>query len=173
MWPLLSKNKRTCTFEALQKSKLQGLILMMNRKQIPLIIWIILELGCAAHAQSPKEAALLEMEQKRFQAMTQRDTSALREMLANDLYYIHSNAMVENKAQHLAAIAKGTLVYQSMQREQVQTRLYRKIALTNGVVLVKGILNGTAFDVKLRYTGTYRKSKSRWLLINWQSTRIP
>jgi ketosteroid isomerase-like protein len=144
-------------------------------KRINYTIGIILGLSLilSSHAQSKTEESVLAVELQRFQAMTQRDTSALRNMLADDLCYIHSNALVENKAQHLAAIAKGSLVYQNMQREQVQTRLYKKIALTNGIVLVKGLLNGTAFDLKLRYTATYRKKKGRWLLANWQSTRIP
>ncbi len=144
-------------------------------KQLIITIWIILG-SCLAFnciAQDTKEAALLSAELKRFQAMTQRDTQALRDMLADDLYYVHSNAMVETKAQHLTAIAKGSLIYISMQREQVQARMYKGIALTNGIVLVKGVLNGNEFDVKLRYSATYRKQKGHWLLANWQSTRIP
>ncbi len=119
------------------------------------------------------QSKVLTDEGRRFAAMTSRDTAALRGMLHDDLIYIHSNNLTENKAQHIAAIGSGRLVYKEMTSESVNLRRYGKTALTNGTVQVKGILNGTPFEVRLAYTAVYRKKRGHWRLLNWQSTRIP
>ncbi len=123
-------------------------------------------------AQTRSARAVLEAEQRRFEAMTRRDTIALRPMLSNRMVYIHSNAFTENKTQHIGAIASGRMVYQSMVRERADVRRFAKTALSNGIIQVKGIVNGTPFEVRLVYTAVYRKKHGRWLLINWQSTRL-
>lgn len=124
-------------------------------------------------AQSKTDRLILATEQQRFASMVSRDTVALRPLLADDLVYIHSNALQENKAAHLSAITTGRLVYASMLRETAQVRRYGKMALTNGIVQVKGVVNGTPFDIRLLYTGVYRRVQGKWRLVNWQSTRLP
>ncbi|MCC6281543.1 MAG: nuclear transport factor 2 family protein [Saprospiraceae bacterium] len=105
--------------------------------------------------------------------MTRQDTTALKTLLADDLIYIHSNSMKESKKEHIAAIATGYLIYEKMNRENVQVRRYGKTAVVNGVLQVKGLLNKANFELKLTYTAIYRKHKKQWQLVNWQSTRIP
>lgn len=124
-------------------------------------------------AQSKTDRQILAVEQQRFEFMVRHDTVALRPLLANDLVYMHSNALLENKAAHLSAIATGRLVYESMLRETAKVRRYGRIALTNGIVRVKGIINGTPFEVRLAYTAVYRRRHGHWQLANWQSTKLP
>ena len=123
------------------------------------------------HAQSQQAQKVLATESRRFEAMTKADTVALRTMLAEELVYIHSNALKENKLQHLAAIASGKLVYQKMERLEAHVRFYGKTALVNGLVKVQGVLNGNAFEIRLLYLAVYRKKQGNWLLVHWQSTK--
>ncbi len=134
--------------------------------------YFLLLLPLCGLAQSKTDRLILSTEQQRFACMVGRDTAALRPLLADDLVYIHSNALQENKAAHLSAIATGRLVYENMQRETARVRRYGKTALTSGIVRVKGILNGTPFDIRLFYTGIYRRKNGHWQLVNWQSTRL-
>ena len=122
-------------------------------------------------AQNP--SAVLDTEQHRFACMIAKDTASLEKLLADDLMYIHSNSMVENKQQHLSAISAGKIVYQSMKREAPSVRFYGKIAICNGSIQVKGLLNGNPFDVQMLYTAVYKKQGKNWLLANWQTTRRP
>jgi ketosteroid isomerase-like protein len=124
-------------------------------------------------AQGKTELKILDTEQRRMEAMTRRDTAWLHRHLAEDLLYLHSNAMQETKQEHLAAIASGRLVYEKMIRESAQVRRWGRTAVTNGRVRVQGLLNGNAFEVSLAYTAVYRRQKGRWLLLRWQSTRLP
>lgn len=124
-------------------------------------------------AQSKRAEKVLQAESRRFEAMTKADTQVLSPMLAGKLHYVHSNALRENKAEHLNAIATKKLVYQSMERETATVHQYGRTAIVNGVVRVKGVLAGNAFEVRLLYLAVYRKIRGQWQLLNWQSTRIP
>ena len=135
-------------------------------------ILLFLALTLSATAQSKSDRAVLDTEQRRFEAMTRRDTAALRDLLADDLFYLHSNALHENKAAHLGAIASGRIVYEKMNREQATVRRYGRTALVNGIVRVSGKLNQNAFEIRLAYSALYLKKCGKWRLANWQSTRL-
>jgi len=124
------------------------------------------------NAQTSKAQKVLAVEALRFEAMTRADTAALRPMLAEELVYVHSNALQENKSEHLSAIASRKLVYEKMDREKASVRFYGKTALVNGVVVVRGILKGNPFEIRLLYLAVYRKKRDSWMLINWQSTKL-
>ena len=143
---------------------------MATSKRFSLSIFLLFILS-ALNAQSSKSLKVLAAEARRFDAMIRADTAALRPMLAEELVYIHSNAMKENKLEHLAAIGSRKLVYQKMERQEANLRIYGKTALVNGVVKVQGILNGNAFEARLLYLAVYRKKRGSWVLINWQSTK--
>ncbi|HND89944.1 MAG TPA: nuclear transport factor 2 family protein, partial [Saprospiraceae bacterium] len=112
-------------------------------------------------------------EQRRFEAMTRRDTAGLRRLLHEGLVYIHSNALTETRQQHLTSIGEGKIVYENMSAQGVRVRRFGKTALTNGTLQVKGMLGSSPFDLRLAYTAVYRKQQGTWRLLNWQSTRIP
>ena len=126
-----------------------------------------------AFAQSNAALKVLASESRRFEAMTRADTAALRPMLSDELLYVHSNALKENKLEHLSAIASRKLVYEKMNREQADVRFYGKTALVNGTLHVQGVLNGNPFAVSLFYSAIYRKKRNLWQLVHWQSTKIP
>lgn len=138
-----------------------------------LLALLLFTLPQIALTQSKCERAVLDAEQRRFEAMTRTDTVALRDMLADDLLYVHSNALTENKKEHISAISSGRMKYEKMTREQVRVRRHGKTAITNGIVKASGLLKGTAFEVRLLYTAVYLKRHGKWLLERWQSTRMP
>lgn len=124
-------------------------------------------------AQTSAQAKILQAETRRFEAMVQRDTATLQKIISDDLIYLHSNNLKENKQEHISNIGAGKLVYQKMIREDANIRRYGKTAINNGKVHVTGILNAAPFEVLLSYTAVYHKRKHIWQLVSWQSTRIP
>ena len=145
---------------------------MVTSKKISLGIVLLFALF-TLHAQSKNSLKVLASETRRFEAMTQADTTALRPMLADELIYVHSNALKESKLEHLSAIASRKLVYEKMEREEAKVRFYGKTALVNGIVKVRGVLNNNSFEIRLLYSAVYRKKHGIWKLVNWQSTKMP
>jgi len=145
---------------------------MVFLRYLILIVWFLMGVF-GLNAQSKAAQKVLETELRRFEAMTTADTAALSPMLSGELFYVHSNALREDKSAHIEAIATKKLVYQTMERESASVRRFGRTAIVNGLLRVKGILNGNAFEVRLLYLAVYRKKRGEWHLLNWQSTRIP
>jgi hypothetical protein len=117
--------------------------------------------------------ALRQEENRRYAAMVRADTAALRPLLDDGLSYTHSNAMVETKESHLAAIGSRRTVYEALTPVSLAYRLVGELAIGTGLVSAQGALEGTAFDVTLRVTTVHARQDGTWRLLAWQSTRVP
>lgn len=126
-----------------------------------------------ASAQGHPVQAVLRAESLRFGAMMQADTATLRQFLADELVYTHSNALVETKALHLSAIGSKRTVYEAIAPDSMGYHIYADVAVGSGTVRSRGTLNGTAFDVVLRASTVHILREGRWQLVLWQSTRVP
>lgn len=115
-----------------------------------------------------------ESEQFRFNAQITQDTAALHRLLTDDLVYIHSNALVETKTDFIRSVGGGGIRYLAMSSTSpAEIRQWGKTAVAVGIVSVRGLYQGTEFEMRLRYTSVYRKNKGIWQLSSWQSTRLP
>ena len=136
------------------------------------ILFLLLVMTGLLFSQSKKEQQIASLEQLRFEAMIQQDVPFLEKVLAENVTYAHSNGLVENKTQHLENVRSGNITYQEMNVEESATRLYKKTAVTNGIINVKGLYKGTSFNVRLGYTNVYVKQKRQWKLAAWQSVKL-
>ncbi len=116
-------------------------------------------------------AAVARAERDRFRAQIARDTAALRNLLDDDLVYVHSNGMIETKAHFIATVASGRIEYDSLIPVRMTHRLHGTTAIGNGVVRAVGRINGQIFSVDLLVTTVLLQRNGRWRLVSWQSTR--
>ncbi len=115
---------------------------------------------------------VLKTQEQRFTATIAQDSITLYKLLDKDLHYIHSNALLEDKAKHIDAILKQRIVYQAFIYENEPSVLIKKnIAIINGVVNVKGLYAKSPFDTHLYFMAIYKKEKKTWRLLKWQSTK--
>ena len=122
---------------------------------------------------SAQDNAIFESEQARFKAQVEQNGTALQSLLHNDLYYLHSNGLIETKADFIASVNSGKITYQEMFPIERALKRFGKTAIITGLVLVRGSYQGQSFSITLYYTSVYRKEDGRWQLLNWQSTRKP
>jgi Domain of unknown function (DUF4440) len=132
-------------------------------------------LFCAVITVLRAQSPVITSEDQRFQAMISRDTVLLQKLIHKDLIYVHSNTLEESKTDFIHSVATGKIQYHAMRRDKdkIVVTQWRKTAIVNGEVAVKGINNSTPFDIKLRYLSVYRKKSGKWVLYRWQSTRVP
>lgn len=139
-----------------------------QRFSVVLISFLLVVVFSPAHGQR----TVTESEAMRFQAQVSRDTAALEDLLSDDLVYIHSNTLVETKADFIRSVGGGGIRYLAMQAEgEPVIRRWGKAAISNGIVMVNGMYQGTKFDLRLYYTAVYRKEKGTWKLCSWHSTK--
>jgi hypothetical protein len=139
----------------------------MVRKGLMLTVWLL----CLLSVQA-QESAIAAVQQKRFEAMVNKDTAYLRSCTDKKLVYIHSNGLIQRQDDFVQSVATGSIVYQQITSKEQTIRMYKKAAVANGVVHVKGQLNGKDFEVDLRYTDVYVSKKSGWKMVSWQSLKL-
>jgi len=121
------------------------------------------------------EKEVLRVENDRIQAVLQRDTAALEQLLADELIYTHSTGRVDSKARSIHSIQAGDLNYLAMKHSDVDARVYGDVAVLTGRSAVKVKSPHTEnqiVDLDLRFLNVYAKRKGQWQQVAWQSTRI-
>ncbi|HVR97049.1 MAG TPA: nuclear transport factor 2 family protein [Thermoanaerobaculia bacterium] len=142
------------------------------------LVWMALAPALAGGQEAPApmpidpEAALRMVDARRFEAMVRRDRDALDSLLADDLTYTHSTGQVETKAQFLASIVSGGMVYKSIQPRDVQVRLYGEVAVLTGRADLQVRAQERDMDIAARFTSVYVLQDGRWRMVAWQSTRV-
>lgn len=122
------------------------------------------------------QRTIMESEDMRFIAQVKRDTVALKNLLGDDLWYTHSNALTDSKTSFIKSIQTGHITYESIRSGGPRMiRQYERgnIGISNGTIHVIGHLAGEEFQLQLCYTAVYAKQNRIWRLVSWQSTKIP
>ena len=124
-------------------------------------------------SQTNVEQEVIQVENRRFQAMVDADTDALESILADELTYTHTSAVLDTKESFIRRLASGTLNYESVAPSNMQVRSYGDTAVVTGnaEVQVSNSSNRTSFS--LRFTDVLVQRDGRWQVVAWQSTRVP
>ncbi|MCB0661285.1 MAG: nuclear transport factor 2 family protein [Saprospiraceae bacterium] len=125
-----------------------------------------------SQAQTITENNLKQLEFLRFKAMVEEDTTFLKNVMADDCVYLHSNGLQESKTKHLSNISTRYIDYQEMVPEETYFRIYDGFAIGNGVVMVTGTIGGQSFTIPLKYTDVYQHTSRGWKLLSWQSVKL-
>ncbi len=115
-----------------------------------------------------------ELDDRRFEAMIQADVAALRDLLDDTLTYTHSNALREDKSQHLASISAGRVRYKAINRLEQQVSVDGDTAIAFGRAEIDlEMADGQQRQLNVRYTNVWRKRGNTWRMVAWQSTPVP
>jgi ketosteroid isomerase-like protein len=139
-----------------------------------LILALSLIIGQVALAQSTKEV-VETLERKRFAAQVSKDFDFLEKVFADDLVYTHSSGKQDDKQAYIQSIKDGKSVYDKIEVQELNVRVYGKAAVVVGkVAITQGIASGKPTILPLKYTVVYNKNgKKGWQLNTWQSLRLP
>ncbi|HRJ31770.1 MAG TPA: nuclear transport factor 2 family protein [Cyclobacteriaceae bacterium] len=124
-------------------------------------------------AQTARQKEILDLSQRKFVWLINKQVDSLNLVLDDDLMYIHSNGWAESKQDVLEDLRSGKLVYGDVQIENAQVRLYKNAAIVTGTGKFSGINNGNAFDLRLLYTEVYVFKHKKWLLASRHANRLP
>src|SRR5690606_39491036 len=123
--------------------------------------------------QSDAERRLFEADDERCRAMLAHDLDALARVLADDVVYTHSSAVVDTKEQYLQSLREGRTRYLAAQRQSAQVRLYGPVAVMHGHVIMQIESGGKKKDLNNLFQSVWIERDGRWLLTSWASTVIP
>jgi hypothetical protein len=66
----------------------------------------------------------------------------------------------------------GKLKYQVVEVEESSVKILENTAVVTGKGNFSGVMNGTAFSIKLLYTEVYVKVSGRWRLVGRHACRV-
>ena len=137
------------------------------------VVQIISGLSHAAPCDPVTEAQVQAAEDARYAAQTSLDYTALDRLLADDLIYIHSSAVVDNKSSYIDSMRNGSVRYLAMKRSEVQVRIFGCLAVMTGVGQFDVQIKDKLLNVELRFHSLWISRDGRLQFVSWQSTRIP
>lgn len=118
-------------------------------------------------------AHIESLDQQRTQAILARNFQALEPLLGEDLRYIHSSAVQENKAEYLAKLTSGHYLYHGLDVQQRDIRVLGDVVLVNGDLRIDVEVKGTRKVVLSRYLQVWARRASGWQMVSWQSVPVP
>jgi hypothetical protein len=113
------------------------------------------------------------VERARFKAWVAADAAAVGPMLAEDLVYCHSTGVCQNKAELIDFVSSGKQRYVAMDVVSMEAREVDGAVVVNGKLNVGVETAGKPDAFQVVYTDVYSKRNGKWVLVSWQSTRLP
>ena len=114
----------------------------------------------------------LRAEDARYAAQTKSDFDALERLYGDDLVYVHSAAVVDNKASYIERQRSG-LHYHVMKPSDVKVRVYGCLAIITGRGDYEVTQNGQDSSPHLLFTAIWAKRGPGVQFVSWESTAIP
>ncbi len=110
----------------------------------------------------------------RTAALIAADRPALERTLAEQLHYVHSNGLVQDRAAYLGAAIGGAMQYTTITSLQRQARpLADAVVALTGSNHVEVVLDSKPLQATVLYTAIYVREGGAWKLSVWQSTPAP
>src|ERR1700730_14634035 len=121
------------------------------------------------HGADPAEA-VREAAASWTQAVVQQDKTSLERLLADDLYFAHSNGRsVQNKAEYIASITNGPAGYEALTMRDPTIHIYGATAVLSVCVDTK---HPGAESFPVRFMQLYVQNNGRWQMASSVATRV-
>jgi len=109
-----------------------------------------------------------------YRAMIAQNASLLRELLADDLIYIHSNGVSESKQGYFDGLAAGLYDYEAIETLHAQNWSHGEVVVRSGAVrMLVGERGRSKSNTTLLITALWRREADAWRLVLRQATRVP
>ena len=119
------------------------------------------------------EQALVAADSARMEATVAGDFAALELALADDLTYGHSSGQVQSKPEFIADLRSGARRYRALTAVDSTARAYGCAGVVTGTSNAEVETEGRTLSLMLRYTATYAQRHGRWVLVAYQSVKLP
>jgi ketosteroid isomerase-like protein len=112
-------------------------------------------------------------EQALYRAMIAQDFAALDALLSEDVVYIHSTAVAEDKQAYLAGVRNGLYDYGAIESHDVTVRYSGDVATQTGTVVMSVAARGAPkTPITLLFTLVWKRERRGWRLWQRQATRM-
>lgn len=133
---------------------------------------LVLALVLATSLAGQDTTALVQALDRLEQALVMRDEKTAGGLMHAEMRFGHSNGWVQTRADALADMRSGALVYGGFRREAVRVSVEGKKGFIQEWVAVNGVRSGTAFDIRIFVLQHWVRTRKGWQLMMRQSARL-
>jgi len=117
--------------------------------------------------------AVVEADELRQQTMLSSDIENLETLLADEVVYIHSSAMVDNERTCLLPPELRQSSYEAIDITVTEWRyLTPNVVLLNGRSVMRAVQSGQSKPLDSLFVATWVKYPDGWRMASWQSTPV-
>jgi uncharacterized protein (TIGR02246 family) len=127
---------------------------------------------CAAAAVTDGEQEILQLDQRRVEAMMANDVATVAGTLAEGLVYVHSDGRQQSKEQLLAAMKSNRTPYRKVTYNGRAVRAVSDTRVLTGTATFEVLANGAPVAFTLRFMAVYVQENGAWKLGAYQSAAI-
>lgn len=117
------------------------------------------------------EDQILSADDARLRAVCAADVAALDNLLGPAFVYIHRNGEVDTRAEYLARMGSGKLVYRQPARSGVKLHVHGPTVIMTGRLAIDVELVAERKTLKLDniFMSVWAKSGNAWSILGWSS----
>lgn len=137
--------------------------------------FIILFLSIATLSFSQDEKGRMEIMMKMLtlkNALVEKDSIALSKVLAEDVTYGHTNAMIQTKAELIRDVVSLVQDYKSIEPSEMKIRIYDNTAIVNMNSKVVMNYQKQPLELSMKITFTWIKKDKDWQLVARQAVKM-
>ena len=137
---------------------------------------VILVFGVAVSAGTPSqrvEQELIKLENDWNNAWVKADVKFLDQTLAADYILTDSNGILTPKAELLARLKSGEMIFTSAVSENLKVSVYGDAAVVRGLNTEKSQNKGKDTSGKYQWTDTWVKIAGRWQCVATHASMVP
>jgi hypothetical protein len=123
-------------------------------------------------AQKNPEQALLNLHQRKFNWLANKQYDSLTLLLDDRVQYIHSNGWMETKQQVIDDLKGGKLNYQKVEVKEAVARIYKDAGVVTGKGTFSVLMDGKPLEISLFYTEVYVLERKQWKLVSRHACRL-
>ena len=136
---------------------------------------IILFLFIAHISFAQSEAGKMEVMMKMLtlkNALVAKDSVALSKVLADDVTYGHTNAMIQTKAELIRDVVSLVQDYKSIEPSDLKVRIYENSAVVTMNAKISMFYQQQPLDLNMRATFIWIKKNKDWQLVARQAVKV-
>jgi hypothetical protein len=115
-----------------------------------------------------------ELEARRWSLMQQGHTRALSGLLSDDLRFVHSSGLIDDKQSYIDSIESGTVVYKTADFHfDAVIPLGGDAFIANGVIHMSAVIRSELRQLHSIFTVVWHRDNGSWQLVAHQTTPIP
>ncbi len=146
---------------------------MKHARLLPIVLLLLAATTAAAGSRENDERALVAADTARMEAMVAVDFSVLERALGDDLTYGHTGGQLQSKREFIDDLRSGVRRYRALTAVETSARTYGCAGVVTGTTNAEVDYQGQPLSFTLRYTATYARQRGHWVLVAYQSVRLP